>query len=62
MDVTKQFDKIMAVLAVYKEAYGQWPVEKYIEAMLTMFGRMAGVRYAEAFHKVLWSTATPYLF
>ncbi|HUU77621.1 MAG TPA: PIG-L family deacetylase [candidate division Zixibacteria bacterium] len=62
VDVTNQFNKIMQVLEVYSEAYGGWPVNKYIEAQLTMNGRMAGVKYAEAFHKILWRTAQPYLF
>ena len=62
VDVTKQVDKIMQVLDVYAEAYGQWPVKKYIMAQLTMNGRMAGVEFAEAFHKVLWRTAQPYLY
>lgn len=61
VDVSNQLEKIKAVLEVYKEAYGNWPVDKYIEAQLTMFGRMASVQYAEAFHKVLWGTAQKYL-
>ena len=62
VDVTNQFDKIMNVLDVYSEAYGSWEVKKFIQAQLTMFGRMAGVQYAEAFHKILWRTALPYLY
>ena len=62
VDVTDQFDKIMKVLDVYAEAYGTWEVKKFIQAQLTMYGRMAGVKYAEAYHKILWRTALPYLF
>ena len=62
VDVTNQYDKIMAVLDVYIEAYGQWPVKQYITAQLAMNGRMAGVTYAEAYNKILWRTAQPYLY
>ncbi|MFW9923648.1 MAG: PIG-L deacetylase family protein [Candidatus Thorarchaeota archaeon] len=62
VDVSKQLDKIMAVLDVYLEAYGNWPVKQFIQAQLTMNGRMAGVQYAEAFHKILWGNAEPYLY
>lgn len=62
VDVTKQFDKIMTVLDAYSEAYGQWPVKKYVTAQLMMYGRMAGVMYAEAYNKILWRTAQPYLY
>ncbi|NHJ86796.1 MAG: PIG-L family deacetylase [Asgard group archaeon] len=62
VDVSEQYETIMAVLDVYREAYGQWPVKNFIEAQLVTFGRMAGVKYAEAFTKILWRTAQPYLF
>lgn len=62
VDVTKQFDKIMAVLEVYEEAYGQWQVKQYVTTQLMMYGQMAGVKYAEAFNKILWRTALPYLY
>ncbi|MCF2142188.1 MAG: PIG-L family deacetylase [Candidatus Heimdallarchaeota archaeon] len=62
VDVTKQFDIIMDVLDIYAEAYGEWPVKEYITSQLVMYGRMAGVKYAEAFNKIIWRTALPYLF
>ncbi|MHA1221530.1 MAG: PIG-L deacetylase family protein [Candidatus Heimdallarchaeota archaeon] len=30
VDVSNQFEKIMAVIDVYIEAYGQWPVKEYV--------------------------------
>ncbi len=62
VDVTNQYEKIMAVLDVYAEAYGQWPVKEYVTVQLMANGRAAGVYYAEAFVKILWSTALPYLY
>ncbi|MBD3190680.1 MAG: hypothetical protein GF308_08545 [Candidatus Heimdallarchaeota archaeon] len=62
IDVSNQFDKIMAVLDVYLEAYGNWPVKKFVQNQLQQFGRMAGVKYAEAFNKLLWRTAQTYLY
>ncbi|RLI67183.1 MAG: hypothetical protein DRO63_05275, partial [Candidatus Gerdarchaeota archaeon] len=62
VDVTKQFDIIMDVLDIYAEAYGEWRVKEYITSQLIMYGRMAGVKYAEAFNKIIWRTALPYLF
>jgi LmbE family N-acetylglucosaminyl deacetylase len=62
VDVTNQFDKIMAVLDVYSEAYGEWPVKQYVITQLMMYGQIAGVKYAEAFNKILWRTAQPYLY
>ncbi len=62
VDVSQQLDKIMAVVDVYIKAYGEWPVKEYIKAQLMINGRMVGVDYAEAFNKILWRTAQPYLF
>ncbi|NHK29916.1 MAG: PIG-L family deacetylase [Asgard group archaeon] len=62
VDVTKQFDKIMDVLDIYSEAYGEWQVKQYVTTQLMLYGRMAGVKYAEAFNKILWRTAQPYLY
>ncbi|NHJ47781.1 MAG: PIG-L family deacetylase [Asgard group archaeon] len=62
VDVTNQYEKIMAVLDVYADAYGEWPVKRFVTNQLMMYGRMAGVKYAEAFNKILWRTAQPYLF
>lgn len=62
VDVTKQTEKIMAVLDVYVEAYGNWPVKQYVMGQLMLYGRMAGVQYAEAFTKIIWRTALPYLY
>ncbi|TET30442.1 MAG: PIG-L family deacetylase [Candidatus Heimdallarchaeota archaeon] len=62
VDVSNQYEKIMSVIDVYIEAYGQWPVKDYITAQLMMQGRMAGVKFAEAYNKILWRTAQPYLY
>ncbi|MEA2070745.1 MAG: PIG-L deacetylase family protein [Asgard group archaeon] len=62
IDVSTQLEKIMAVLDIYTEAYGNWQVKDYIKTQLNMFGRIAGVKYAEAFVKILWGTAQPYLY
>ncbi len=62
VDVSNQYEKIMSVIDVYIEAYGQWPIKDYITAQLVMQGRMAGVKFAEAYNKILWRTAQPYLY
>jgi LmbE family N-acetylglucosaminyl deacetylase len=62
IDVTEQYDTIMQVLDVYKEAYGGWQVKQFITTQLMLYGRMAGVQYAEAFNKILWRTAQKYLY
>jgi LmbE family N-acetylglucosaminyl deacetylase len=62
VDVTNQYEKIMAVLDVYSEAYGEWRVKEYVTNQLMMYGQMAGVKYAEAYNKILWRTALPFLF
>ncbi|HUT80027.1 MAG TPA: PIG-L family deacetylase [Candidatus Bathyarchaeia archaeon] len=62
VDVSAQYEKIMAVLDVYAEAYGQWPVKEYVTVQLMANGRAVGVQYAEAFNKILWRTAQPYLY
>ncbi|MBN1328967.1 MAG: PIG-L family deacetylase [Candidatus Heimdallarchaeota archaeon] len=62
VDVSTQYDKIMAVLDVYTEAYGQWPVKEYVTMQLKANGQASGVQYAEAFNKILWRTAKPYLY
>ena len=62
VNVSSQMEKIMEVLDVYLEAYGQWPVKEYIKAQLRMNGSIAGVPYAEAYNKILWRTAQDYLY
>ncbi|MFX1538366.1 MAG: PIG-L deacetylase family protein, partial [Promethearchaeota archaeon] len=62
VEVTEQFDRIIKVLQVYEEAYGKWPVKEYKISMMSLFGQMSGVKYAEAFNKLLWRCAQSYLY
>lgn len=62
VDVSTQLETIMKVLDVYKEAYGEWNVQEFVKVQLAMNGRAAGVQYAEAYHKILWGNALPYLY
>ena len=61
IDVSKQFDKMMQCFDVYEEAYGQWPVRKYVVSEMSVNGMFLGVEYAEVFKKVLWRNACFYL-
>ena len=61
VDVTEQHDRIMDFFNVYEEAYGEWPVRAYKLAGMLTAGRMAYVKYAEAFNKINWRTARKYL-
>ncbi|MHA1260124.1 MAG: PIG-L deacetylase family protein [Candidatus Heimdallarchaeaceae archaeon] len=61
VDVTEQQDRIMKFFDIYEEAYGEWPVRAYKLAGLLMFGRLAYVKYAEAFRKITWRKARKFL-
>lgn len=61
VNVTKQAEKIRKFIQIYKEAYGDWPVEDFKFGQLAYFGRKAGVRYAEAFEKVMSAQEAPKL-
>ena len=61
IDVSKQIDKVERCLDVYEEAYGEWPVKKYILSEMSLAGMFLGVKYAECFNKVLTGRASSYL-
>jgi LmbE family N-acetylglucosaminyl deacetylase len=61
IDVSSQFEKVMRCFDVYEEAYGQWPVRKYVVSEMSANGMFLGVKYAEVFKKILWRKARAYL-
>ncbi len=58
IDVSEQEEVIKQFIDVYKEAYGNWPVSQFKFGSLTLYGRMAGVKYAEVFEVVMRSSIT----
>jgi len=62
VDVTNQTEKIIAVLDIYAVVYGNWSVKQYVMEQLMLFERMVVVQYTEAFTKIMWRTALPYLY
>ncbi|MHA1303041.1 MAG: PIG-L deacetylase family protein [Candidatus Heimdallarchaeaceae archaeon] len=62
IDVSNQLEKIEAVLKVYEEAYGQWPVFQFKSASMLLVGRLAGKgNYVEVFKKLTWRAPRKYL-
>jgi LmbE family N-acetylglucosaminyl deacetylase len=61
IDVTYQQDRIMQFFDVYEEAYGEWPVRAYKLAGMLAIGRLANVKYGEAFKKLIWRSARLHL-
>lgn len=59
VDVTDQIEKIRKFIEIYKEAYGDWPVEDFKFGSMAYNGRLAGVKYAEAFEQVMTSGPAP---
>ena len=55
-DVSDQIDKIKEFIKIYKEAYGDWPVEDFKFGSMSYHGRIANVRYAEVFERILYSS------
>jgi N-acetylglucosamine malate deacetylase 1 len=49
IDVSRQEQRIRALLSIYKGMYGAWPVEEMVFANLTHHGMTASCRLAEAF-------------
>ncbi|MCY3410957.1 MAG: PIG-L family deacetylase [Candidatus Heimdallarchaeota archaeon] len=52
VDVTEQEGRIREFINVYKEAYGDWPVEDYKFGSLAYYGRKGRVHYAECFDRM----------
>ncbi|MDH5402828.1 MAG: PIG-L family deacetylase [Candidatus Heimdallarchaeota archaeon] len=53
IDVSKQVNKIKQFIEVYKEAYGEWPVERTKMSSMSYHGRFVGVEYAEVLELVM---------
>ncbi|MCE7736973.1 MAG: hypothetical protein GPJ54_18960 [Candidatus Heimdallarchaeota archaeon] len=52
VDVTHQTDKIRDFIQIYKEAYGDWPVDDFKQSTMVSNGMQSGVKYAEVFEVV----------
>ncbi|MHA2249996.1 MAG: PIG-L deacetylase family protein [Candidatus Kariarchaeaceae archaeon] len=61
VDVTNQEETIRNFIEIYKEAYGNWPVKEFKFGSLAMYGRLAGVKYAEVFEVIARGSSTPKL-
>ena len=61
VNVTYQYDRIMKFFDIYEEAYGEWPVRDYKISGMLMIGRLAYVKYGEAFRKIMWREARIFL-
>ena len=62
IDVSDKLEVIKNFIQIYKEAYGDWPVEDFKITSLTMLGRASGVKYAEAFEVVSSQKSASKLF
>ncbi|MHA2029247.1 MAG: PIG-L deacetylase family protein [Candidatus Kariarchaeaceae archaeon] len=62
IDVTDQSKRIIDFIKIYKEAYGDWPVEEFKMSSMTYNGRLSGVKYAEVFSVVNRGTPAGKIF
>lgn len=49
VDITEQAERIKDFINIYKEAYGDWPVDEFKQSSMVSNGMQSGVKYAEVF-------------
>ena len=52
VDITDKADLIKDFIQIYKEAYGDWPVDDFKQSSMISNGIQSGVKYAEVFEVV----------
>lgn len=52
VDITDKADLINDFIKIYKEAYGDWPVDDFKQSSMISNGMQSGVKYAEVFEVV----------
>jgi len=52
VDITDQVERIKDFINIYKEAYGDWPVDDFKQSSMISNGLQSGVKYAEVFEVI----------